>query len=212
MATYVKTGYCSGVSQVATMRHMETKEIARYLDPRVCDAPATLDLNTVAHLGADIVAPLTLGMRDIPVDEVPGLMIRELRADWNTETQSYETTGLAFAGRAGVPVTGATLRRVPVDKYRHFAVRNWLMVYMGDNEFRPYRLDDLGILRDTARNGADDANLRQVARIYSAGRHISDSPRKLVADTFGISASTATNWINLARLEPPKVKEQDVVS
>ena len=180
---------------------MQVKELAGSLDPRLCDAPAELTVATVAALGADIVAPIELGMRDIPVDEVPGVMILELRATWNPETQRYETTGLMIVTGTGTPITGTLLRRIPVDKYRHLVVRHWLMRYLGEDRFMPFELWKAGELSSRAKEGPTSENLEDVARIYWAGSQISDSPRKLVSDIFGVSSSTATNWINLARLD-----------
>ncbi|MBT1171359.1 hypothetical protein [Bifidobacterium sp. SO4] len=178
---------------------MKTAELKQSLDARLCGLPDELSFFTVAPLGSDIVAPAIIGMRDISIDEVSGAYIHEIRVEWNIHTQSFDTTKLDIVTPLAMsqPVTGSMLRKIPVDKYRHMVVKSALLRYLGDGVYEPFDFDSIKSLKEKAKNGANKENLEAVERIYAVGKHVSDSPRKLVADAFGISPRTATNWINL---------------
>lgn len=149
-----------------------------------------------------VMTPLTVGMNDIPVEEVPGVYIKELVAEWNTEKREYVTNifSVSNKGNPSIPINGALLRRIPVDKYKNQVVRSWLLRYKGDDECEPFQIDSIiEGLKLTSKDGPTDTNLKYVAIIYALSQYIGNAPRRAVADAFGISDRTATNWINAAR-------------
>lgn len=149
-----------------------------------------------------VMAPQAVGMNDIPVEEVPGVYIKELVAEWDTEKREYVTNifSVSNRGNLSIPINGALLRRIPVDKYKNQVIRLWLLRYKGNNECEPFRLDSIVEgLKLVSKDGPTDVNLKYVAIIYALSQYTGNAPRKAVADAFGISDRTATNWINAAR-------------
>ena len=181
------------------MWYMKTSAISRMINPHVSTPHEDLNAFTLVILGDRIVAPTTVILRDVPIAEARGYVIVEMRVDWNAEAQEYVTTGLAVQGGTGAPVNGVLLRKIPVDKYKHLAVSRFLLLKTGEDEYHPFDASSFGTLNIAAKDGPTDENLKYVARIYRVSKHISDSPRKAVADAFGIASSTATIWINHAR-------------
>lgn len=149
-----------------------------------------------------VMAPGHVGMRDIPVEEVPGVFISRIEAVWDARAREYVTTTFNVTNRGDtrIPVNGTLLRRIPVDKYRNLAIRKWLLRYKGNNECEPFNLDSLlETFRSAPNEGPTDSRLKYVSIIYALSKYTGNAPRKAVADAFGISARTATNWINLAQ-------------
>lgn len=163
-----------------------------------------LNFSTLNALGADIVAPMTVGLRQWPIDEIPGIIIDQLIATCIPGSGEYVVTDLNLRAIGNVPINGVALRKIPVDKYKHLTVKKWLLRYFGksaseDDIYIPFNLNGQSELTSMGREGPTSTNLDYVARIYLVSRYISDSPRKAVADAFGIAPRTASNWINLAR-------------
>ena len=187
------------VSCVCNTEVMKTSAISRMINPHVSTPYEDLNAFRLVILSDRIVAPTTIVLRNVPIAEAQGYEIVEMCVDWNAEAQEYVTTGLAVQGGTGAPVNGVLLRKIPVDKYKHLAVSKFLLLKTGDDEYRPFDVSSFGALNTAAKDGPTDANLKYVARIYRVSKHISDSPRKAVADAFGFTDRTASYWINHAR-------------
>ncbi|MFT8537490.1 helix-turn-helix domain-containing protein [Bifidobacterium aquikefiri] len=182
---------------------METKKILRSLDAHVFTPSDDLNPFTLNALGADIVAPMTVGLKDWPINEVPGLYIEQLIATYIPGSKEYVVTSLHLRTKGNVPINSVSLRKIPIDKYKYLTVKKWLLrIFERAHEediYTPFNLNEQSELSSMAHEGPTSTNLDYVARIYLVSRYISDSPRKAVADAFGISPRTASNWINLAR-------------
>ena len=169
------------------------------INPHVSTPCEYINAWSVVPIADMIMAPSVILLHNVPIDEVQGYMISEMQVRWNHQSKVYETTALAVQGDIGAPVNGVLLRKIPVDKYRHLAVRLFLLLYKGNDSFTPFDVSSFGAFKYEAGDGPTDKNLKRVACIYRVYKHISDSPRKAVAEAFGIAPSTATIWINHAR-------------
>lgn len=182
---------------------METKKILRSLDAHVFTPSDDLNPFTLNALGADIVAPMTVGLKDWLINEVPGLYIEQLIATYIPGSKEYVVTSLHLRTKGNVPINSVSLRKIPIDKYKYLTVKKWLLRTFEraheEDTYTPFNLNEQSALSSMAHEGPTSTNLDYVARIYLVSRYISDSPRKAVADAFGISPRTASNWINLAR-------------
>lgn len=175
------------------------------MDRRLFTDVKDLNMQTCAVLFHDanygIVAPLHIGMADIPVTEVSGIFV-QMELLWNAAKQEYSTVSFSVSNKGALrcPVNSVLLRKIPMEQYRYHIVRKWLMRYKGNDEYEPFRFDDIfSGLRQAAKNGPSEVNLKNVSMIYSLSRYTGNAPRKAVADAFGISTATATNWINIAQ-------------
>jgi len=119
----------------------------------------------------------------------------------------------------GEPVTGEALRKITIQAMLRDNLRAATRIRGGAGADLPAGTvargqgmiseDDADRLRDS---GPVPETLAWVARIYRAADVVGDPPTKAVRETFGISQSTAGNWIGRARsagLIPPVRREGD---
>lgn len=207
-----------GLDHLAIVVPMRS-EVPELVAPQVSDGDSgpftpleSLNPFNVLLLAAGIVIPQTVGLKNVEIEEVPGIRISRLIAQLDPMKQEFVVTELCIKMSESdqhysgdyTPINGTSLRQLPVDKYKYQAVAGQLyLVLDGDrgkpDTFLPFHLEASASLRLRAKEGPTDENLREVARIYSVSDFISKAPRKKVSESFGISPRTATNWINAAR-------------
>lgn len=117
----------------------------------------------------------------------------------------------------GEPVTGEALRRITIQSMLRDNLRAATQIRGGVGSELPegtvaraqglISKDHADQLREA---GPTSDTLAWVARIYRAADVVGDPPTKAVRETFGVSQSTAGNWIGRARsagLIPPVRRE-----
>lgn len=120
----------------------------------------------------------------------------------------------------GEPVTGEALRKITVQAVLRDNLRAATRISGGRGSEIPPGTPARGqqmLTEETAERlrltGPEPETLEWVARIYRAADVVGDPPTKAVRETFGISQSTAGNWIGRARaaglIPPVKRKDQD---
>lgn len=129
-----------------------------------------------------------------------------LVVEWNDEGFTYEIRELAILAPAGSePLTGTTLRTIPVQLLLKMCITRALYSKSGDKRFSPLvslhnvAEEDQELLPRLGKAGPQPETLDWVSRIYTLAKIKLDPPAQYVADVFEIPLRTASHWIKLAR-------------
>lgn len=187
---------------------METKEIERYLDPRVKLHCKLLSPFTLALLTDEILAPMSFSMDDIPVEGKDGLFIA-LDLMYFNERNGYEVVGMRLYSKDPSRVwliDWQMMRTLRIEDYKKYALSHVLLIERpgtkpSDFEYRPYRFDyDLHYAAE-ARKESGKLDLKAIARLYSAAILTTRNPREVLAKGFGVSKPAISKWVEKVRAE-----------
>ncbi len=155
--------------------------------------------------GLAIVVPFT-GTIDLDVDDAFGNEVAQVAMDIDLVDGILQPTRVEVVGRGGHPVTGTTLRQVPVKGMASHLIQNAIAARedigrgtkVTHRTHSPLELDEQE--KERLRNqGPVEESLRVVANFYEFGRVTGYPPAKFVEDNLGMPRTTASKWIRRAR-------------
>lgn len=152
-----------------------------------------------------IAVPFT-GTIELEADDAFGAEVSRVVMDIDLIDGMLQPTRVEVVGRDGYPVSGTTLRQVPVKGMASHLIQNAIAtreetesgttVSMGASS--PIHLDEAEKLRLRSQ-GPVEESLRAVANFYEFGRITGYPPAKFVEDNLGLPRTTASKWIRRAR-------------
>lgn len=155
--------------------------------------------------GLAIVVPFT-GTIDLDEDDAFGAEVAQVVMDIDLVDGMLQPTKVEVVGRHGHPVTGTTLRQVPVKGMASNLIQNAIAkreeaggvtkISSGGNS--PIHLDEAEKAR-LRNQGPVEESLRTVANFYEFGRVTGYPPAKFVEDNLGMPRTTVSKWIRRAR-------------
>jgi hypothetical protein len=135
--------------------------------------------------------------------EIEGLYRLEFRAVY--EDGRFVVDQLTIKRRAdGPPVTTEGIREIPIAAFLRLAVESNIM-HVGptirEGNTSRWELTWASPLSERAKSGGgpNEDDLRTVAAVYQVAYATGGAPTKTVMDRFGLSRSTTSRWISLAR-------------
>ncbi len=152
-----------------------------------------------------IKVPFT-GAIDLDAGDAFGSEVAQVVMDIDLVNGILQPISVKIVGRDGHPVTGTTLRQVPVKGMAADLIQSVIAaredtatgtrVPVGRHS--PIHLDDAqkARLRD---QGPVEESLRAVANFYEFGRVTGYPPAKFVEDNLGLPRTTASKWVRRAR-------------
>ncbi|WP_134069530.1 hypothetical protein [Mycobacteroides salmoniphilum] len=155
--------------------------------------------------GLAIKVPFT-GTIDLDAGDAFGSEVAQVVMDIDLVNGILQPVSVKVVGRDGHPVTGTTLRQVPVKGMAANLIQSVIAaredtatgtrVSVGLHS--PIHLDDAqkARLRD---QGPVEESLRAVANFYEFGRVTGYPPAKFVEDNLGLPRTTASKWVRRAR-------------
>lgn len=152
-----------------------------------------------------IAVPFT-GTIDLNSDDAFGTEVARVVMDIDLIAGILQPTRVEVVGRDGHPVTGTTLRQVPVKGMASHLIQQAIAareeragvsrVVIGTHS--PIQLDEAEKAR-LRNQGPVDESLRAVANFYEFGRITGYPPAKFVEDNLGMPRTTVSKWIRRAR-------------
>ncbi|MCV7230430.1 hypothetical protein [Mycolicibacterium komossense] len=155
--------------------------------------------------GLAIVVPFT-GTIDLDSGDAFGAEVAQVVMDIDLVEGILQPTRVEVIGRGGHPVTGTTLRQVPVKGMASHLIQNAIAARedigggtkVTHGRRSPIELDE----QEKARlrtQGPVEESLRAVANFYEFGRVTGYPPAKFVEDNLEMPRTTASKWIRRAR-------------
>jgi hypothetical protein len=168
------------------------------------------DLSSILEIGDGMALVPTFQALIEQDDELQWGSDREsklwMKVDWNAEKFTYEITQMLVAVEpGGDPISGTTLRSVPVKWILKMCINRALLVRSSDGSTAPFTslhnelVRDQDVARRLADQGPKPETLAWVARIYTVAKIKLDPPSQIVAEFLEVPPRTASHWIKLAR-------------
>lgn len=155
--------------------------------------------------GLAIAVPFT-GTIDLDSEDAFGDKVARVVMDIDLVDGMLQPTRVEVTGRDGHPVTGTTLRQLPVKGMASNLIQNVIagrkdeggVTEVAYGPRSPIHLDESEKAR-LRNQGPVEESLRAIANFYEFGRVTGYPPAKFVEDNLGMPRTTVSKWVRRAR-------------